>query len=235
MKVQEFTYIFQFPDGTHFRYDLRIDEAARLLPATPAANLPDWTLLQPGQCPHCPLTRDRSPRCPVSVNIAQLVEAFREINSTLPVQITVRTEARTYLKEGPVQRGLASILGLIMATSGCPHLNFLKPMARFHLPFQTAEETIVRSTSFYLLGQYFIARKGKTPDLALRKLEEAYARVQQVNAALSERIRSAAEAGRGDATSNAVVILDTISQLLSMAIEDDLDDIEGLFADLCIG
>ncbi len=235
MKEQEFTYIFQFPDGAHFRYPLRIDDDTRLLTPAPSETLPDWTLLEPGQCPHCPLTKDRSPRCPVAVNIAQLVEAFREVNSTLPVKITVHTEARTYLKEGPVQRGLSSILGLIMATSGCPHLNFLKPMARFHLPFQTAEETIVRSTSLYLLGQYFIAKRGGSPDLALRKLEEAYARVQQVNASLSERIRSAAEAGRGDATSNAVVILDTVSQLLSLAIEDDLDDIEGLFNDLLIG
>ena len=37
-----------------------------------------------------------------------------------------------------------------MALSGCPVLEQLKPMARFHLPFASVEETIYRAASMYL-------------------------------------------------------------------------------------
>ncbi len=235
MPIRQVSYVFEFPTGEIFQYDLRIDATTlSLVPETEEADgtevtYPDWTRLGHCQCQHCPLPENDQPRCPISVNVAQLVDAFRDVYSTLPVKISVHTDERTYLKEGPVQRGLASILGLIMATSGCPHMNFLKPMARFHLPFATSEETIVRSTSMYLLAQYFIARRGEAPDMKLTKLDEAYARVQKVNFGVSARIRSAAETSRGDASSNAVVILFTVAQLLSTAIEENLDAIEDLF------
>ncbi len=143
------------------------------------------------------------------------------------MRISVTTQERTYVKEAPAQRGLASILGLIMATSGCPVMNFLKPMARFHLPFSTSEETIIRSTSMYLLSQYFVAKKGGKPDISLDKLNRAYADIQQVNLGICNRIATVVK--KGEATSNAVIILDTFSQLLNMEIEDKLDSLQSLF------
>ena len=54
-----------------------------------------------------------------------------------------------------------SLIGIYMVTSGCPIMDKLRPMARFHLPFASTEETIYRAISTYLLGQYFLEQKGK--------------------------------------------------------------------------
>ena len=50
---------------------------------------------------------------------------------------------------------IRSLIGLIMALSGCPHMEFFKPLARFHLPWASLEETTLRSASIYLLMQFF--------------------------------------------------------------------------------
>lgn len=81
------------------------------------------------------------------------------------------TEDRAYLKVASLQEGLQGIFGLIMATSGCPHMDFLKPMARFHMPFSSSIETMVRTTSLYLLKQYFNLKDGKPADFLLKGLE----------------------------------------------------------------
>ena len=105
-------------------------------------------------------------------------------------------------------------------------MSFFKPMARFHLPFSTIEETVFRSTSVYLLRQYFEYKSGKTPDLHLTKLDEHYKKVQQVNKGMLDRINIAVEK---DADLNAIVILNAIAQMFSMEIEDNLNSFEYLF------
>lgn len=62
------------------------------------------------------------------------------------------TEERTYSKDTLLQQGLASLLGIVMTTSGCPVLEPLKPMVRFHLPFATLTETVYRMVSMCLVG-----------------------------------------------------------------------------------
>lgn len=54
-----------------------------------------------------------------------------------------------------MQIGLYSLLGLVMATSGCPHLDFLRPLALHPLPFSSIHETVFRVSSSYLTEQYF--------------------------------------------------------------------------------
>ena len=66
-----------------------------------------------------------------------------------------------------------------MATSGCPHMDFFKPMARFHLPLANAEETVYRATSMYLLAQYFLQREGKEADMELEGLKK-YIRISRL-------------------------------------------------------
>jgi 5-methyltetrahydropteroyltriglutamate--homocysteine methyltransferase len=138
----------------------------------------------------------------------------------------VTTEERTYVKQLPLQRGIFGIFGLVMATSSCPYMDFLKPMARFHLPFSTAEETIVRSVSMYLLRQYFVAKRGEQPDLGLEHLETHYENIQKVNDGILDRIKGVVE---NDADLNALIILQGFADLLTMAISKDLSKIEPLF------
>jgi len=230
MKHIEIVYKFGINGAQEVVYPIVLDAKTISLisraEVTPAA----WTELDNCQCAICPLSREEHPYCPIAVNIARLVEYFQEIRSTDMMKITVSTEERSYFKEAPAQRGLASILGIIMATSNCPVMNFLKPMARFHLPFSTSRETIIRSTSIYMLAQYFVAKKGGRPDISLEKLNRAYGDVQQVNEGICNRINRVVKGNKdAEATSNAVVILDTFSQLLSMEIEDKLDSLAYLF------
>jgi len=204
-----------------------IDEATLSLVSERQGVPPRWTALGNCQCKICPLVKERDPYCPIAVNIDGVVEYFKDFYSTDTMQITVTTKERTYFKEAPAQRGLASILGVIMATSGCPIMSFLKPMAKFHLPFSTSDETIIRSTSMYLLGQYFVTKRGGNPDISLDKLNKAYDAVRQVNEGICKRIDAVVK--KKDATINAVVILHTFTSLLGMEIDDRLDSLQHLF------
>jgi hypothetical protein len=122
--------------------------------------------------------------------------------------------------------GLSAIFGVIMATSDCPTMEFLKPMARFHLPFATIEETTVRTASLFLLAQYFKYRdqNGVTCDFA--PLEKHYAQVQLVNEGLLARINGVSSE---DADKNAIITLHSLSQFLSMEIDYSLSSLEHVF------
>lgn len=114
-----------------------------------------------------------------------------------------------------------------MATSACPHMAHFRPMARFHLPLASKDETVYRATSMYLLAQYFAYRDGKQPDLDLSGLAEIYANLEVVNRAMAERLRGASEE---DAAVNAVVILDVLAKTLPFAILDKLAGMRQLFS-----
>ena len=232
MSLFTITYTFESSTGERTVYPIVLEKQTVSYLPHGQKPPPEWTALENCQCTVCPLTKEEHPNCPIAVNVAELVENWKDIQSTEAMHITVTTEERTCVKDAPAQRGLASILGIIMATSNCPIMNFLKPMARYHLPFSTSEETIVRSTSLYLLSQYFIARKTGHPDLSMENLNRAYGDVQKVNECFCRRIGTAVKISRGDAANNAVVILDTLSQLLSMEIEDNLDSLAPLFEGL---
>jgi hypothetical protein len=222
----QIVYDFAFPDGAAKSYTVALDRATlAYLPGTQESP-PAWTRLENHQCGHCPLSPAEHPYCPVATNLSELVEAFKDKASVAEATVTVTAEERTYVKQLPLQRGIFGIFGLVMATSACPYMDFLKPMARFHLPFSTAEETIVRSVSMYLLRQYFVAKRGGAPDLGLEQLETHYENIQKVNDGILERIRGVV---LNDADVNALVILQGFADLLTMAIAKDLSKIEPLF------
>jgi hypothetical protein len=105
-------------------------------------------------------------------------------------------------------------------------MNLLKPLARFHLPFATGEETIIRSVSFFLLRQYFEYRNGNISDINLRGMEEYYKEIQLVNAGILARINAITPK---DADSNAIIILNSLAELLIMACENRLDFVKKFF------
>ncbi len=65
-------------------------------------------------------------------------------------------------------------------------------------------------------------------------LDRAYSMVQKVNRGICNRILSVVRESRsqGDAPSNAVVILDTFSQLLQAEIEENLKSFASLFEEI---
>jgi hypothetical protein len=227
-KPYQFRYIFRFQDNQFKEYRLRLDPVTLGLIREASDQEPaDWTLLEYEQCACCPLKTDAYPRCPIAVNIMELVQAFKDVFSYHDCNVICETAERTYSKETSVMEGLSAIFGVIMATSNCPMMEFLKPMARFHLPFSTIEETTVRTASMYLLAQYFRYKNKPGMSFDFSILEKHYARVQQVNEGLLNRINSV---GSEDADKNAIITLHSLSQFLSMEIDYSLGGLESIFA-----
>jgi len=219
MTPLKFRYVFHLPNKSPFVYDVDIDEDDMSFIAAGDSEPAAWTELDHCRCEHCPLSAQDTPHCPVAVNIAGVVEEFKDRVSYDQVRVQVITPERIYEKDVPMQYGVFSILGLIMATSDCPHM-------RFHLPFASAKETIARTASMFLLRQYLKSRKDDDTEFDLSLLDRYYANVNLVNRGIVARIRSL---GRGDAAPNAIIILHSLATLLSYNIADNLPEIEGLF------
>lgn len=219
-------YRFTFENGAEKIFDITIDPKTMYNRLPAPTRKPSWTRLEYKQCRCCPLDKETTPHCPIALNIEELVLEFDDVVSSEDCDVRCITPERTYLKKTYVQEGLFSIFGLINATSRCPVMDFLKPIVRFHLPFATVEETTVRIFSFYLLGQYFEQKKGDTLDINLEKLDEQYEKVQMLNEGILERIRNVTEK---DADRNAIIILNSLAQLISFEIDDSLSSIEDLF------
>ncbi len=219
-------YEFDFHNGTREEFVVNLDPVKIAIIWESEPEKPDWTKLENSKCDCCTLDDESTFFCPLAVNVAELVEEFKDSLSFEECTVTCEVPERTYLKKTNTQQGLYSIMGIIMATSGCPVLSFFKPMARFHLPFSTIPETAIRSASMYLLGQFFEHKRGNKPDLDLNILEENYAKVQTVNSGILGRIEGVAQQ---DADNNAIVILNSLAQMLSMEIEEQLSSYEYLF------
>lgn len=223
-------YHFQFPDG--HEESLQVDASA---PGGAPAELPPWTALGFHQCGNCPLSASQSPHCPMAVSLVPLVELFGKVRSYEEVTAQVESDERTVTRHTSVQRVLRSLMGLLSATSDCPHVAFLKPMAHFHLPFSSAEETVYRVASTYLLTQYFRRQQGQAADPGLEGLKAHYHALQQVNAAMAKRLAeiSAHDSERdGDSSVNALVLLDVFAQSLPDSIDAQLEELRPAFQDI---
>jgi len=155
-----------------------------------------------------------------------IVERFNDIISYDDVHVEVVSDDRFSSLDTTAQKAVGSFVGLAMATSGCPHTAFFKPMARFHLCFSNEAETVYRAASMYLLAQYFRRQDGHEADLDLAGLKDIYHNIHAVNVSISQRLREASET---DAVVNGVVVLDMYSFLLPLSIEQSLDEVRHLF------
>ena len=221
-----FNYDIELEDGQSTRFHIALDPLTlTMLPVSPEP-YPPWTQLSYKQCECCLLSPKTYLYFPIAVNITELVDRFKDILSHKNCMVVCETVDRNYSKKTSAMEGLTSVFGIVMATSNCPVMNFLKPMARFHLPFSSVEETTARSTSLFLLSQYFEYKKGHVNSFDFDKLEKSYARVQLVNEGFLERIRSL---GNRDADKNAIITLHSLSQFLSMEMDFSLTTIAHLF------
>ena len=101
-----------------------------------------------------------------------MIDGFTDLVSYDQVRVTVESDERALVATLSAQQALASLIGLIMASSGCPRTAVFRPMARFHLPFSSESETAYRVAAMYLLAQHFAARSGGKPDLALNLISK---------------------------------------------------------------
>ncbi|HZQ75540.1 MAG TPA: hypothetical protein VFB08_21720 [Burkholderiales bacterium] len=222
--AKELVYHLQFADGR--------SESLRVVPPEPEPPvLPPWTDLGFEQCGNCPLTAADSPTCPMAVRFVPLVKLFGRLHSYQDVEARVETEERSVSKRTTVQRVLRSLMGLLAASSDCPRMTFLKPMAHFHLPFSTTEETIFRVVSSWLLAQYFRGKNGEALEPGLAGLKQNYRELQQVNAAMAKRM-NAIRVEDCDGAVNALVLLDLFAQSLPDSIDHDLEELQPAFEKL---
>ena len=209
------TYIFQVESGVEYRFDIDLDRPAL------QGDLPDWTLLERDKCPHCPLAAKPGARCPAAADLVPLVERFSALASIDSVDVRVVRPEFELRKHTDTQTALSALMGLILATSGCPILNRMRPLAHMHLPFPSETEVVYRITSMHVF-ECFLG--GKTPDL--KGLEEFFADIEKLNLAFAKRIKRAITR---DASINALVLLHSRSMMASLLIDDNLEKIRAWF------
>lgn len=215
-----YIYIYKFPDGTTKEFDLKLDPVDLRLLAKRPDDLPLWALLPYEKCELCPLDEHQHTYCPIAANLSGVVEEFRNFLSHERVTVSVLCQERIYGKETTVQGGLSPMLGIIMTTSGCPVMEQLKPMVRFHLPFASLDETIFRNVAMYLLAQYFRHQEGRSATWSLDGIAPIYTEIGLVNRDFAKRMRAAA---KKDANVNALVNLDVFASMMQFAAEDTLN------------
>jgi hypothetical protein len=220
---QRISYRFDLPDGSQKSLDFTFDPRDFRLSNTPPELPPFWTELKFNQCANCPLTATDHPHCPAALQMAWAIEPLKALVSFDTVGVTVTQPERTIHAETSVQQAMSSVLGLIMATSGCPWTDRLRPMARFHLPFASEVETVYRSVCMFLLARE-LTGAGSTPGFA--ELEELYENLHVVNRDMSRRLGAAT---RADPARNAMALLDAYTTLLPAALECSLEELKPLF------
>ncbi|MFA5628303.1 MAG: hypothetical protein WCX90_09345 [Thiohalomonadaceae bacterium] len=222
-----YTYKFSFPTGREEPFQLQLDgrtlEPCDSLPA----ELPDWTALEFNQCTECPLSRNDNVYCPLAARLSPIVDQLSDISSIDEVKVSVTMDGRLLSYSTTAQEGIRSLMGVVIATSGCPVTAFFKPMARFHLPFSSPEETFYRAASMYMLGQYYRWQNNLSADMDMKGLLRFYAKVASVNKGMADRIRANK---REDGAINAIVLLDMFVQGMPYELGEILNDMQPLFA-----
>jgi len=158
-----FDYTFLIDEGLK-SFKLKLDRKTIALVQEEPKDIPAWTSLSCCKCENCPLSEETHTHCPIAYNIVDLVDFLGHAFSYEEVDVRISTDERNYVKHTTMSEALSSLLGVYMVTSGCPIMDKLRPMVRFHLPMASSEETTFRAIAMYLVAQYFRARHGQDPD-----------------------------------------------------------------------
>lgn len=189
-------------------------------------NPPAWTELSYRQCSHCPLSAETHKYCPVALQLYDITQRFEGTKSIDEVDVEVITEDRKVVQKTAIQRVIASMLELSYASSGCPKTEWLRPLARFHSPLASEEETVFRSASMYLLAQFFIHQTNKQGRIEFSGLNQIYEDMHTLNAAVASRLQHAIQS---DSVKNAITLVDMYSTLIPILLDDQLAEMRGFF------
>ena len=146
-----YQYTFLLDSGIEKAFDLHLDHKTLGMVPIERKSYPHWTRLACCKCPNCPLNEEEHPNCPIAVNILDLMDFFNDVASFEEVDVRITTDERSYMKRTTMSEAISSLLGIYMVTSGCPVMDKLRPMVRFHLPLATAAETTFRALAMYLI------------------------------------------------------------------------------------
>lgn len=224
-----YNYKFKFPNNKQVNFDVRLDYDTLSLKQDPKESYPGWIDLKFNKCQNCTLDINDHKYCPVAINVNEIIETFKDCYSTDNITLRITNETRIYEKETFLEDGVSSLIGIYMVTSGCPILDKLRPMVRYHLPFATLEETKYRAISMYLLAQYMIYKSGKAPDWDLKNLAKIYNDIRVVNKDFSKRLLNI---NIKDSSINALVKLDCFAGYVSFSLIDEnmMSEMKELFS-----
>ncbi|MGG2397175.1 DUF6901 family protein [Pseudomonas sp. SH1-B] len=215
-------YRITLDDNHQFSYRIELN---REYDPGQAQQAPAWTRLGHQQCSNCPLSREQFSNCPAAVDLHRVIEDFRGLPAFKKASVWVRTPEREYTKHLGLEEGLRALLGVIMATSACPLLGRLRPMAQNHLPFASNQEFILRAVSLYLTRQYFNMREGRLADWELKGLVRLFQQLKLVNQAFWQRIHDTCE---GDSNLKAFLTFFSMSSSMTVSLETQLQKIRPL-------
>lgn len=218
-------YKFKFLDKKEHSFHLHFDSKHFDLVNFLHDEKPSWTKLGFNKCPHCPLSEKDHTHCPAAVNMVTLVEMFKKHKPDEEVCVYVDTPEKSIVKQTNLKEGATSLMGLLIGTSDCPHTYFFRPMARYHLPFATEEETAWRAVSAYTLFDFF--RNRETPEkFDLEKLGRFYRDIQVLNGYLISRLK---EGIKETVVYEGLKLLDVYAKSITPVLEKDLERIRSLF------
>lgn len=222
-----FKYHFTAKDNREHTFEVMLDGRTHNIIQDSATlkgefQKPEWAKLDHHKCSHCPYKAESMPYCPVALNISHVVETFQNDLSYHVADITVDSPERRYDKKADLQTALQSLLGLIMAGSDCPHMNFLKGLVKTHLPFSNLHETTIRIFGYYL--QQSLKDKDQS-NLSLKTHAETlaakYRQLSILNKFMIKRVQSIK--AQGECVQNAIIILSNYATLIPLDNLIDLD------------
>ncbi len=217
-KKMKFLYKFHFNDGKKRLFEIEIDSKTLLLVKPPPKNPPAWAKMENFRCENCTLKKEEHEYCPLASYISEVIEFFSDVPSFQKAIIFVENSQRGTYKYTSVQTGISSLMGIIMASSGCPIIGKLKPLVRFHLPFASLEETEIRVLSMYILAQFFRLWENKETDFKLEKLRKLYKEIQKVNRNIVVKL---AEIEAKDSNRNAVIALNNYADFIAFSLSEE--------------
>ena len=215
-------YQIRLDDEHEFSYRIELDRQYDPEQTRQAAK---WTRLAHQQCSNCPLSREQYSHCPAALDLQGVIEDFHGLPAFQKALVWVRMPEREYRKQVSLEEGVRSLLGVIMATSACPRLARLKPMAQQHLPFASQQEFALRAVSLYLTRQYFNFREQRHADWELKGLVRLFQQLQLVNQAFWQRIHDTCN---GDSNLKAFLTFFSMASSMSYSLETQLQKIRPL-------
>jgi hypothetical protein len=162
------------------------------------------------------------------VGLAPVVAAFHDTWSCETVEVAVATSTRLVTKRTGLQDALSGVVGLTLATSGCPRLAPLRPLALTALPFGELHEMFAHMATLYAFGQIRRHQRGLTADWTFAGLAALTADIATVYQDLLYRLE---EVSHKDAVRNALLQQHCYMQYISpAALPGRLAQLDPLFS-----
>ena len=183
-------------------------------------DLPEWALQDDRKCLNCVSSSEEDIICAIAMRVEEVIQAFGSNVSTELVHVRVQTPQRVFSRVCDLQTGIHSLLGLLMATCGCSHMESMRKLVNFHIPFCSTKETLRRVVGAHLMEQYFVMRDGGQPDWALERLSEIFSHLAQLNQNFARRLQGTMEK---DAVTNAILGFFATTSLFSANLSGEMD------------